>query len=85
LRGEDLDSLSRELKVTASRLAGWRDAFLAGGESNLKSRGVDDPVVDENRRLKEKIGDQAMEIELLYEKVDRIEAERFPERRRSLR
>ena len=33
LRGEDLDSLSRELGVTAARLAEWRDAFLAAGQS----------------------------------------------------
>jgi hypothetical protein len=30
LRGESLDSLARELGVTAATLAQWREAFLAG-------------------------------------------------------
>jgi len=38
LRGEGLDKLSRELGVTAASLADWRDRFLVGGQSNLKSR-----------------------------------------------
>jgi len=33
LRGEDIDTVSRELKVTAATLAGWREEFLAGGQS----------------------------------------------------
>ena len=28
LRGEDLDLLSREYKITANKLSQWRDAFL---------------------------------------------------------
>jgi transposase len=32
LRGEDLETVSRELGVTAATLTGWRDSFLAGGE-----------------------------------------------------
>ena len=31
LRGEDLETLSRELGVTAAALSGWRDQFLEGG------------------------------------------------------
>lgn len=31
LRGEDLDELSRELRVEAHRLAAWREDFMAGG------------------------------------------------------
>src|ERR1051325_6698321 len=30
LRGEDLETVSRELGVTAATVSGWRDAFLAG-------------------------------------------------------
>jgi len=29
LRGEDLETVSRELGVTAATLTGWHDAFLA--------------------------------------------------------
>src|ERR671938_436108 len=35
LRGEDLETVSRELGVTAATLTGWRDAFLAGGGAGL--------------------------------------------------
>ena len=31
LRGEDLETLSRALGVTAATLSGWQDAFLAAG------------------------------------------------------
>src|SRR5438105_4932081 len=33
LRGEDLETVSRALGVTAAALTGWHDAFLAGGEA----------------------------------------------------
>src|SRR2546421_4088848 len=38
LRGEDLETVSRALGVTAATLTGWHDAFLAGGEAALTSR-----------------------------------------------
>src|SRR3982751_4360537 len=34
LRGEDLETLSRALGVTAASLSGWQDAFLAAGEAS---------------------------------------------------
>jgi transposase-like protein len=37
LRGKPLDAVSREIGVTASSLASWRDDFLFGGQANLKS------------------------------------------------
>jgi hypothetical protein len=33
LLGEDLELVSRELGVTAATLSGWRDDFLAGGQT----------------------------------------------------
>ena len=60
LRGEDLDELSRELRVEAHRLAAWRDDFMAGGMEGLKAR----PLQPDERRLKEaerKIGELTME------------------------
>ncbi len=69
LRGEDLETVSRDLGVTAARVSQWRDQFLAGGEANLRSRESD--VRDEaNQRLQAKIGELLMENELLYAKVD---------------
>jgi hypothetical protein len=41
LRGEELNTLSRELGVIAATLAGWKDAFLGAGLSGLKSREPD--------------------------------------------
>jgi transposase-like protein len=41
LRGEDLETVSRSLGVTAATLTTWRDAFLAGGETALASRPTD--------------------------------------------
>ena len=50
LRGEDLESVSRELGITAARASQWRDQFLAAGQASLKSRAPD--ARDEaNRRL----------------------------------
>src|ERR671932_1522188 len=41
LRGEDLERVSRSLGVTAATLAGWREAFLAGGEAALATKPAD--------------------------------------------
>jgi transposase len=77
VRGEDLETLSRALGVTAARLSGWREEFLAGGTVALKSRhDPDDPRHEEITRLKAKIGDLTMANELLESKIDRLEAGR---------
>ena len=41
LRGEDLESVSRELGITAARGAQWRDQFLAAGHLAGRGRAVD--------------------------------------------
>jgi len=74
LRGEDIDLVSRELGVTAATLTLWRDTFLEAGEAGLKPHPVKESV--EVGRLREKIGEQAMENELLREKIARIEQNR---------
>ena len=38
LRGEDLETVSRSLGVTAATLSGWREAFLAAGEAALSTK-----------------------------------------------
>ena len=84
LRGEDLESVSRELGITAARASQWRDRFLAAGQASLKSRAPD--ARDEaNRRLQAKIGELLMETELLYAKVDQLEAGGPLARRKSRR
>jgi transposase-like protein len=73
LRGEPLDSLARELGVTAATLAAWREQFLAGGQAALKSRPADERD-DEIQRLRAKVGEITMNNELLLERCHRLEA-----------
>jgi len=84
LRGEALDLVSRELGLPAARLATWREAFLAAGQEALKKQPRDsrDPEIG---RLREKLGESTMEIELLREKIGRFETDRPLPRRRSRR
>ena len=73
LRGEALEALSRERGVTAATLTQWRDQFLAGGPSAVRSRPTD--ARDEDlARLRAKIGELTRENELLRERAERAEA-----------
>ena len=83
LGGEDIELLSRELGMTAATLSEWRDTFLEAGETGLKPRPIKENV--EVDRLQSKICEQAMEIELLREKIARMEQNRPLARRRSRR
>ena len=82
LRGEDLETVSRGLGVTAATLTGWRDAFLAGGEAALTSRPGSGEELESNR-LKARLGAALIERDLLNEKITLLEADRpFARRRR---
>jgi transposase-like protein len=82
LRGEDLETVSRELGVTAATLTGWRDAFLVAGEAALTSRAATGEEL-ESERLKAKLGAALIERDLLNEKIAILEANRpFPRHRR---
>ena len=72
LRGETLDALSRELGVSSARLAEWRDEAMAAMQAGLQSREPDhrDGFIHD---LKAKVGDQAMQIELLERKIEILE------------
>lgn len=83
LRGEDLDTLSRELGVTAATLSFWREEFLSGGQSSLKAKDDEDDSAEEVQRLKAKIGELTMENELLYERCHALEEGRPSAPRRS--
>ena len=73
LRGEALDTLRRELGVTAATLAPWRDQFLAGGQSAGRTRPTE--ARDEAlARLRAQIGERTMANELLRERAARAEA-----------
>ena len=75
LRGEDLETLSRELGVTAATLSGWREQSLIGMEANLKAREAD-VENEETQRLKSLVADLSMSNELLREKIHHREAGR---------
>jgi transposase len=81
LRGEDLETVSRALGVTAATLTAWRDAFLAAGEAALAVRpGTGEELAVE--RLKAKLGEALIERDLLREKITVLEAGRPLARRR---
>jgi transposase len=81
LRGEDLETVSRALGVTAATLTTWRDSFLAAGEAALTSRPTDGEAL-ENDRLKAKLGEVMIERDLLHEKIAILESGRPLGRRR---
>ena len=85
LRGEDLESVSRAVGITAARashLAGSVSGCGAGGPKEPRDSDARD---EDHRRLQAKIGELLMETELLYAKVDQMEASGPLARRRSTR
>jgi transposase len=72
-RGEDLETVSRALGVTAATLSGWHDDFLAGGEAALTTRSATGEEL-ESERLKAKLGEALIERDLLNEKIALLEA-----------
>jgi transposase len=84
LRGEDLETLSRALGVTAATLSGWQATFLAAGEASLATRSTNGEAL-ETERLKAKLGEMLLERELLDAKIAALEANRPLARRRSRR
>jgi hypothetical protein len=75
LRGEDLETLSRERGVTAATLSGWRESFLDGGTAAMRSRPADDRD-EEVARLRSKVGQLTMDVELPGQKCRHLEAGR---------
>lgn len=55
LRGEDLETVSRSLGVTASTVSGWRDAFLCAGEAAPTAKPATAAALEPDR-LKAKVG-----------------------------
>ncbi len=75
LRGEPLETLARELNLTAARLSGWRDRALAAAEAAMKERERD--VRDEEMlRLQAKLGEVTMANELLERQIAALEGGR---------
>ena len=72
LRGEDLDLLSREYKVTAAKLSQWREVFLAGGQTSLQ-KDRDEAQGEQVEKLQAKVGELTMANDLLEHKIERLE------------
>jgi transposase-like protein len=84
LRGEPLETLARELNITAARLSKWRDRALVGAEAAMKERERDSRD-EELLRLRAKLGEITMANELLEQKIAALEGGRPLARRRSKR
>jgi hypothetical protein len=69
LRGEAVDTLSRELGVELYRLEQWREKALLGIDEALKDR-TGDPLEVELDAAKRHIGELSMENELLRRERD---------------
>ncbi len=68
LRGENIETLSREYEVTISEISQWRDTFLANGENGFK-RSPESSKLHKAERL---IGKLQMELELTKKKNELI-------------
>ena len=82
--GDDLETVSRSLGVTAAKLTAWRDAFLAAGEAALTTRPESGEAL-ESERFKAKLGEAMIERDLLHEKIAILESGRPLARRRPKR
>lgn len=67
LRGESLDSLSREIGLPASQIETWCQKAIHGIEESMKARD-NDPLQGELDAAMRQIGELSMEIELLKKK-----------------
>jgi transposase-like protein len=76
LRGEDLDTVSREYGVAAATLSQWREEFLEAGRVGLKTR-QHTAQDDEVARLKMLIGKLTIDKECL-EEIVRVHEARLP-------
>ena len=67
IKGDDsVAAICTRHGVSATQAYRWQEQFLSGGRAALadkRHRGSHDPVADENRRLKELAGQQALLIE----------------------
>ena len=70
LAGESLELVSREIGVPIYQLEEWRDKAICGMESALRSR-KDDPTERKLADAQRRIGEMAMENELLRERCRR--------------
>lgn len=82
LKGESLENLARENNLTAARISQWREDFLQGGQTALKSR-KPDLRDQEIERLRRKVGELTMDVDILKAFKELREGKRPPRSGRS--
>ena len=68
LAGENINDLSRELKISVTEIESWKKRFLIAAKEGLKSQGKD-PVEKELDIAKKTIGELTMELNLHKKKA----------------
>jgi len=66
LRGEDIETVSRKVKVTAFALTRWRDEFLEGGTEALRKQPRTEPE-QALRAAQAQVGELTMQVKILQE------------------
>ena len=69
LKGDAIDAVSRDTQVPAHELGEWRRVFLESGTHGLKKR--IDPEDRELRRVKAKLGEVMMRLELAEDLIEK--------------
>jgi transposase-like protein len=72
LRGDvSVAEAARTHGVTVAELENWRDRFLTGAENALRSRPADEEAQKEreSKRLKQKVGELVMDLDIIKEAV----------------
>jgi len=74
LAGENINDISRELKITVPEIESWKQRFLIAAREGLKSHGKA-PVEKELDIAKKTIGELTMELNLHKKKANWIKTE----------
>src|SRR3712207_1812010 len=72
LRGDlSIAEAARKYGLTVVELEDWRDRFLSGAENALRSRPLDEDAHkdQEIKRLKQKVGELVMDVDILKEAI----------------
>lgn len=72
LRGDlSVAEAARKHGLTVAEIEAWRERFLSGAENALRSRPLDDEAQKERevKRLKQKVGELVMELDIIKEAV----------------
>ncbi len=72
LRGDlSVAEAARKHGLTVAEIEAWQERFLSGAENALRSRPLDDEAQKDReiKRLKQKVGELVMEVDIIREAV----------------